>query len=67
VPDAEQLSWFTGADGQVTSGKLIQNFRLTGEFLVTQKRLDTVPADADLARHIDPTFVQAAYAKNACV
>jgi taurine transport system substrate-binding protein len=66
VPDAEQLSWFTGTDGQVTSGKLAQNFRLTGEFLVAQKRLDTVPTAADLAAHIDPRFVQAAYQQHAC-
>ena len=34
--------------------------------LVAQKRLDAVPADADLAAHIDPTFVEAAYNGNAC-
>jgi len=66
VPDAEQLSWFKGADGQVTSGKLVQNFTLTGEFLVTQKRLDAVPSPTVLAAHVDPTFVEAAYEKNAC-
>lgn len=67
VPDDEELSWFKGADGRVTSGKLVQNFRLTGEFLVAQKRLDAVPTDAVLAAHIDPTFVDAAYDQKACV
>ncbi|SHN47258.1 ABC transporter substrate-binding protein [Cryptosporangium aurantiacum] len=66
VPDSEQLGWFKGPDGTVESGRLVENFTLTAEFLVTQDRLKAVPAKADLAARIDPTYVEKAFQPNGC-
>jgi NitT/TauT family transport system substrate-binding protein len=56
VATADQLGWLQGADGTAGSGKLAQNFKLTGDFLVAQGRAKTAPAAAVIAAHIDPTF-----------
>ncbi|WP_019630161.1 ABC transporter substrate-binding protein [Actinomadura atramentaria] len=56
VPTAEQASWLKGSDGTAATGKLALNFKLTAQFLVTQGRAKTVPSDAEIAKHIDPTF-----------
>jgi NitT/TauT family transport system substrate-binding protein len=60
IPDGEQLSWLQGADGRVASGKLVQDFTFTGQFLVEQGRAASVPTADVLAAHIDPQFVVAA-------
>ena len=56
VPAAEETSWLKGPDGTSASGRLAKNFRLTGEFLVTQGRAKSVPSPATIAAHIDPSF-----------
>lgn len=66
VPDSEQLSWFKGPDGKVASGKLVRNFTLTAQFLVTQDRLKSVPSAADFAARVDPAYVEKAFAAGGC-
>jgi taurine transport system substrate-binding protein len=66
IPDSEQLAWFTGPDGTVAAGRLVRNFGLVGNFLVDQDRLTAVPSPAELAAHIDPTFVQQAFSAGGC-
>jgi ABC-type nitrate/sulfonate/bicarbonate transport system substrate-binding protein len=56
VPPAEELAWLKGPDGTPKTGRLAQNFKLTGEFLVGQGRAKAVPTPAEIARHIDPSF-----------
>ncbi len=58
VPDGEQAGWL--------NGKLAQNFKLTGEFLVSQGRAKTVPSDAEIARHIDASFWAKAQQPGGC-
>ncbi|MWA01770.1 ABC transporter substrate-binding protein [Actinomadura sp. LD22] len=56
IPAAEEGAWLKGPDGTAATGKLAQNFKLTAEFLVTQGRAKSVPDQAAIARHIDPSF-----------
>lgn len=56
IPTAEQSSWLKGADGTPASGRLVQNFRLTAEFLVTQGRAKSVPPVGQIAAHVDPQY-----------
>ncbi|MBA9002634.1 taurine ABC transporter substrate-binding protein [Thermomonospora cellulosilytica] len=56
IPAAEETSWLKGPDGRAASGRLVQNFRLTAEFLVSQGRAKTVPGTEQIAAHVDPTF-----------
>jgi ABC-type nitrate/sulfonate/bicarbonate transport system substrate-binding protein len=56
VATADEAAWLKGPDGTSKSGKLAQNFNLTGKFLVAQGRAKTPPADDVIAAHIDPTF-----------
>jgi NitT/TauT family transport system substrate-binding protein len=56
VAAADELAWLKGADGTSGSGKLAQNFKLTGDFLVAQGRAKTAPAADVIAAHIDPAF-----------
>jgi NitT/TauT family transport system substrate-binding protein len=62
VVTADQLGWLKGADGTSASGKLAQNFKLTGDFLVAQGRAKTSPAADVIAAHIDPSFWEKAQA-----
>jgi NitT/TauT family transport system substrate-binding protein len=56
VPDSEEIGWLRGPDGTSATGRLAQNFALTGRFLVAQGRAKAVPDTATIARHIDPSF-----------
>ncbi|MQY04672.1 ABC transporter substrate-binding protein [Actinomadura macrotermitis] len=56
VPAEEEGAWLKGADGKASSGRLAQNFKLTGEFLVAQGRAKSVPTAEQIAAHIDPSF-----------
>jgi ABC-type taurine transport system substrate-binding protein len=56
VPPGEELGWLKGPDGTPKTGKLAQNFKLTGQFLVGQGRAKAVPSPDEIARHIDPSF-----------
>jgi ABC-type taurine transport system substrate-binding protein len=56
VPAAQESGWLQGPDGKAGSGRLAQNFRLTGEFLVAQGRAKSVPSADQIAAHIDPSF-----------
>ncbi|MEU9025503.1 ABC transporter substrate-binding protein [Actinomadura sp. NPDC048394] len=56
IPAAEEGAWLKGPDGTAATGKLAQNFKLTAEFLVTQGRAKSVPDQARIAKHIDPSF-----------
>jgi NitT/TauT family transport system substrate-binding protein len=58
VADSEQAGWL--------GGKLAQNFKLTGQFLVSQGRAKTVPSDAEIARHIDASFWAKAQQAGGC-
>lgn len=60
VPRSSELSWLQGPNGSAATGKLAQNFALTGQFLVSQGRASSVPSPSSLAAHIDPSFWRAA-------
>ena len=62
VAAADELAWLKGPDGTSRSGKLAQNFKLTGEFLVAQGRAKSPPSEDVIAAHIDPAFWEKAQA-----
>jgi len=57
----QQLYWLGSALHDPTS-PIVQAYEQTAQFLVTQGRLTTVPSAAQIAAHIDITFVQKALA-----
>jgi ABC-type nitrate/sulfonate/bicarbonate transport system substrate-binding protein len=56
IPDSEELAWLKGPDGTTKTSRLAQNFTLTGQFLLAQGRVKSVPGVDALGRHIDATF-----------
>jgi taurine transport system substrate-binding protein len=61
IPASEQLFWLGSAKNDVTS-PIVKAYVQTGQFLVTQGRLSSAPTAAQIAPHIDPTFVKKALA-----
>jgi taurine transport system substrate-binding protein len=60
VPASEELSWFQSAGGTVDDGQMAKSYLLTGQFLKDQGRVKTVPTPAQIASHLDSTYVQQA-------
>lgn len=57
----QQLFWLGSTLHDPTS-RIVQAYQQTAQFLVTQGRLTSVPSAAQIAAHIDITFVQKALA-----
>jgi taurine transport system substrate-binding protein len=57
IPLSQQLHWLGSTPGD-TSSRLVQAYAQTGQFLVQQGRLTTAPTAAEIAGHVDPTFVK---------
>jgi len=61
IPLSQQTYWLGSNPGDTTS-PIVKAYQLTGQFLVKQGRLTSVPSAAQIATHIDPTFVKKALA-----
>jgi taurine transport system substrate-binding protein len=61
IPPGQQLYWL-GSAPHDPSSRIVQAYQLTGKFLVSQGRLNSVPSAAQIAAHIDITFVKKALA-----
>jgi ABC-type taurine transport system substrate-binding protein len=59
IPLSQQLYWLGATPGDTTS-PLVKAYQLTGQFLLGQGRVTSVPSAATLAAHVDPTFVKKA-------
>ncbi len=57
----QQLYWL-GSTLHDPASRIVQAYEQTGQFLVSQGRLTTVPTAAQIAAHIDITFIQKALA-----
>ena len=57
IPLSQELYWLGSTPGDTTS-PIVKAYRLTGQFLVGQGRVTSVPSAATLAAHVDPTFVK---------
>ena len=55
----QQLFWLGSTLHDPTS-RIVKAYQLTAKFLVTQGRLTTVPTAAQIAAHIDITFIKKA-------
>jgi taurine transport system substrate-binding protein len=60
IPVKDEWSWFVGADGKVASGSIAKNYAQTVSFLLANGRIKTAISAADIAPHIDPSFVHKA-------
>jgi NitT/TauT family transport system substrate-binding protein len=65
IPAAEELSWFKGADGNVANGPMAKALALTADFLKSEGTTQSVPTIAQIAQHINSTFVETALS-NGC-
>jgi taurine transport system substrate-binding protein len=61
ISPSEQLHWL-GSKPDDTSSPIVQAYVQTGKFLVAQGRLTSAPTAAQIAPHIDISFVQKALA-----
>ena len=61
IPPGQQLYWL-GSAPHDPSSRIVQAYQLTGKFLVSQGRLNSVPSAAQIAAHIDITFIKKALA-----
>jgi taurine transport system substrate-binding protein len=61
IPPSQQLYWLGSAPDDVSS-RIVQAYVQTGKFLVAQGRLTSAPTAAQVAAHIDITFIQKAVA-----
>jgi taurine transport system substrate-binding protein len=59
IPLSQQLYWL-GSTRNDTTSPIVRAYGQTGQFLVGQGRLPSVPSAAQLAAHVDPTFVKKA-------
>jgi ABC-type taurine transport system substrate-binding protein len=58
---SQQLYWLGSAPGD-TGSRIVRAYQQTARFLVGQGRLSTVPSAAQIASHIDVTFIKKALA-----
>ncbi len=56
IPASQQLYWLGSTPDDVHS-RIVSAYVQTGKFLVAQGRLISAPTAAQIAPHIDPTFV----------
>jgi taurine transport system substrate-binding protein len=61
IPASQQLYWLGSTTNDVHS-RIVAAYLQTGHFLVTQGRLTSAPTAAQIAPHIDPTFIKKALA-----
>ncbi|HTX29130.1 MAG TPA: ABC transporter substrate-binding protein [Streptosporangiaceae bacterium] len=61
IPADQQLFWL-GSTLHDPGSRIVQAYQQTAQFLVSQGRLTSVPSAAQIAAHIDITFVQKALA-----
>jgi taurine transport system substrate-binding protein len=61
IPPGQQLYWL-GSTLHDPASRIVQAYQQTAQFLVGQGRLTSVPSAAQIAAHIDITFVQKALA-----
>jgi taurine transport system substrate-binding protein len=61
IPASQQLYWLGSTPDDVHS-PIVSAYLQTGQFLVSQGRLTTAPTAAQIAAHIDPSFVKKALA-----
>jgi taurine transport system substrate-binding protein len=61
IPANQQLYWL-GSTADDVSSRIVSAYVQTGKFLVAQGRLTSAPTAAQIAPHIDPSFVQKALA-----
>jgi taurine transport system substrate-binding protein len=61
IPLNQQLYWLGAKPGDTTS-PIVKAYQQTGQFLVGQGRVTVAPSAAQIATHIDPTFVKKALA-----
>ena len=61
IPPSEQLYWL-GSTLHDPSSRIVQAYVQTGNFLVSQGRLTSAPSAAQIAAHIDNTFITKALA-----
>jgi NitT/TauT family transport system substrate-binding protein len=59
IPLNQQLHWL-GTTADNTSSPIVRAYVQTGQFLVGQGRLTAAPSAAQVATHVDPTFVKKA-------
>jgi taurine transport system substrate-binding protein len=59
IPAGQQLYWLGSTANDVNS-PIVKAYVQTGQFLVSQGRLSSAPTAAQIAPHIDPTFVKKA-------
>ena len=63
IPPGQQLFWLGSTLHDPTS-RIVQAYQQTAQFLGSQGRLTSVPSAAQIAAHIDITFVQKALASD---
>lgn len=61
IPPSQQLYWL-GSTLHDPNSRIVRAYELTGKFLVGQGRLASVPSAAQIAAHIDITFIKRALA-----
>lgn len=61
IPLSQQLYWL-GSTPNDTTSRTVQAYVQTSQFLLSQGRIKSIPSTAELAAHVDPTFVQKALA-----
>jgi NitT/TauT family transport system substrate-binding protein len=61
IPLDQQLHWL-GATAHDPSSPIVSAYAQTAKFLVGQGRIRSVPSDAELARHVDSSFIKRALA-----
>ena len=61
IPASEQLYWL-GATPHDPTSRIVQAYQQTAKFLVAQGRITSVPSAAQIAAHIDITFIKKALA-----
>ncbi|HEY2279566.1 MAG TPA: ABC transporter substrate-binding protein, partial [Streptosporangiaceae bacterium] len=61
IPASEQLYWL-GSGLHDPGSRIVQAYVQTGQFLVGQGRLTSAPTAAEIASHIDNTFIKKALA-----
>jgi taurine transport system substrate-binding protein len=59
IPASQQLYWLGSAPDDVHS-PIVSAYVQTGQFLVSQGRLTSAPTAAQIATHIDPSFIKKA-------
>jgi NitT/TauT family transport system substrate-binding protein len=57
IPLSQQLYWLGSATNDLGS-RIVKAYVQTGQFLVQQGRLSTVPSAATVAAHVDPAFIK---------